>query len=78
MAIEQEAPPPVAPGEKPMEIHLGANDPETLFYVIAMNEERAREILRLMAGKADALKVFLSGLRMRINLVLLAQQEAAG
>jgi hypothetical protein len=76
--LSKEPPPPAAPGEKPMEIHPGANDPETLFYVIAMSEERAREILRRMAGKADELKDFLSGLRMRINFVLLAQQEAAG
>lgn len=60
------------------EVHPGANDPETLFYVIAMSEERAREILRRMAGKGSELKDYLSGLRTRINLVLLAQQEAAG
>lgn len=60
------------------EVHSGANDPETLFYVIAMSEERAREILRRMAGTSSELKEYLSGLRTRINLVLLAQQEAAG
>jgi len=60
------------------EVHPGANDPETLFYVIAMSESRAREALRHMAGTSQELKEFLSGLRMRINFVLLAQQEAAG
>jgi hypothetical protein len=59
------------------EVHPGANDPETLFYVIAMSEERAREVLRRMAGTSQDLKEFLSGLRMRINLTLLAQEEAA-
>jgi len=57
------------------EVHPGANDPETLFYLIAMKEERAREVLRHMAGTSDDLKAFLSGLRTRLNLVLLAQQE---
>src|SRR5436190_16997958 len=59
------------------EVHPGANDPETLFYVIAMSEERAREVLRRMAGTSQDLKEFLSGLRMRINLTLLAQEEAS-
>jgi hypothetical protein len=59
------------------EVHPGANDPETLFYVIAMSEERAREVLRRMAGTSSDLKECLSGLRTRINLVLLAQQEAS-
>jgi len=60
------------------EVHPGANDPETLFHVIAMSESRAREALRRMAGTSQDLKDYLSGLRMRINFVLLAQQEAAG
>ena len=60
------------------EVHPGANDPETLFYVIAMSEQRAREVLHRMAGTSSDLKDCLSGLRTRINLVLLAQQEAAG
>ncbi len=57
------------------EAHPGANDPETLFHVIAMSEERAREALRRMAGTSDDLKAYLSALRLRMNLVLLAQQE---
>jgi|SRR5882672_8228540 len=59
------------------EVHPGANDPETLFYLIAMREERARDVLRHMAGTSDDLKGYLSGLRTRLNLVLLAQQEEA-
>jgi hypothetical protein len=59
------------------EVHPGANDPEMLFYLIAMKEERAREVLRHMTGNADDLKGYLSGLRTRLNLVLLAQQEEA-
>jgi hypothetical protein len=60
---------------KENEVHPGANDPETLFYLIAMKEERAREVLRRMAGTSQDLKDYLSGLRTRLNLVLLAQQE---
>jgi hypothetical protein len=59
------------------EVHPGANDPETLFYIIAMSEERAREVLRRMAGTSTDLQDYLSGLRTRINLTLLAQEEAA-
>lgn len=59
------------------EVHPGANDPETLFYLIAMKEDRAREVLRHMAGTSQELKEYLSGLRTRLNLVLLAQQEEA-
>jgi hypothetical protein len=59
------------------EVHPGANDPEMLFYLIAMREERARDILRHMAGTSDDVKNYLSGLRTRLNLVLLAQQEEA-
>ena len=58
------------------EVHPGANDPETLFYVISMSEERARAVLRCMAGTSTDLKDFLSGIRTRLNLVLLAQEEA--
>ncbi len=78
LSKESPATPSNDPGAKPIEIHPGANDPETLFYVISMSEERAREILRRMAGTSQDLKEYLSGLRMRINLVLLAQEEAAG
>jgi len=59
------------------EVHPGANDPELLFYLIAMKEERARDVLRHMAGTSQELKEYLSGLRTRLNLVLLAQQEEA-
>ena len=59
------------------EVHPGANDPETLFYLIAMKEDRARDVLRHMAGTSQELKDYLSGLRTRLNLVLLAQQEEA-
>ncbi|HLY11224.1 MAG TPA: hypothetical protein VKW04_18125 [Planctomycetota bacterium] len=60
------------------EVHPGANDPETLFYLIAMKEDRARDVLRHMAGTSQDVKDYLSGLRTRLNLVLLAQQEEAG
>jgi hypothetical protein len=62
-------------GTKVVDLHPGANDPETLFYLIAMSEERAREVLRRMAGTAQDLKEYLSSLRTRLNLTLLAQQE---
>jgi hypothetical protein len=76
-ALAREPVPAPPPGEKPGEIHTGANDPETLFYLIAMSEERAREILRRMAGTSQDLKEYLSALRTRLNLTLLAQQEEA-
>ncbi len=75
--LAKEPVPAPPPGEKPGEIHPGANDPETLFYLIAMSEERAREILRRMAGTSQDLKEYLSALRTRLNLTLLAQQEEA-
>ena len=59
------------------DVHPGANDPEMIFYLISMSEERAREALRRMAGTSQDLKDYLSGLRTRLNLVLLAQEEAA-
>lgn len=58
------------------EVHPGANDPETLFYLITMSEERASAVLRCMAGTSTDLKDFLSGIRTRLNLVLMAQEEA--
>jgi len=64
-------------GTKVVDLHPGANDPETLFYLIAMSEERAREVLRRMAGTSKDLKEYLSSLRTRLNLTLLAQQEEA-
>jgi len=42
-----------------------------------MKEQRARDVLRHMAGTSQELKEYLSGLRTRLNLVLLAQQEEA-
>jgi hypothetical protein len=75
--ISREPVPAPPPGEKPAEVHPGSNDPETLFYLIAMSEERAREVLRRMASTARDLKEYLSALRMRLNLTLLAQQEEA-
>jgi hypothetical protein len=68
--------PPAGPGGT-IDVHPGANDPETLFYLIAMKEDRARDVLRHMAGTAQELKEYLSSLRTRLNLVLLAQQEEA-
>lgn len=59
------------------EVHPGANDPDMLFYLIAMKEDRARDVLRHMTGTSEELKGYLSGLRTRLNLVLLAQQEEA-
>jgi hypothetical protein len=77
--LSKEAPAAAAgeAGSKVADVHPGANDPETLFYLIAMKEERARDVLRHMAGTAQDLKEYLSSLRTRLNLVLLAQQEEA-
>jgi hypothetical protein len=56
--------------------HPGANDPEVLFHVIAMSEERARAMLQRMTGTSDDLAKYLSGIRERIDLVMTAQKEA--
>jgi hypothetical protein len=57
-------------------VHPGADDPEILFHVIAMNEGLAQEVLRRLAGTAAELDGFLAGLRARIDLVLSAQEES--
>ena len=60
-----------------LEVIRSQDGPDTLFYLIAMKEQRARDVLRHMAGTSQELKDYLSGLRTRLNLVLLAQQEEA-
>lgn len=59
------------------EVHPGANDPETLFHVIVMSEERARAMLQRMAGTSHELQEYLAEVRKRVNLVLTAQGESA-
>jgi hypothetical protein len=56
-------------------VHPGANDPELLFHVIVIDEERAREALRRMATTGAELRDYLSDVRARIDLLLTAQQE---
>jgi hypothetical protein len=63
---------------KEAEAHPGAGDPDTLFHVVTMEEERAREVLRRMAGTSDELLAYFRELRTRIDLVLTAQDRAAG
>ena len=58
------------------DVHPAANDPEILFHVIAMSEERARRMLTCITGTSDEVKGFLSGIRARIDLVMTAQKEA--
>ncbi len=58
------------------EAHPGANDPELLFTFIAMSEERARETLNRMAATGSALLDYLAQVRLRVSLILTAQQEA--
>jgi len=57
--------------------HPGANDPELLFNFIAMAEERARETLNRMTTTGSALLDYLAQIRLRVSLILTAQQEAA-
>jgi hypothetical protein len=59
------------------EVHPRANDPELLFAVICMSEERAREVLDRMARTSAELEACLAGIRARLDLVLTAQEEAA-
>ena len=63
---------------KEAEAHPSANDPDVLFHVVTMDEERAREVLRRMAGTSDELLAYFRELRARIDLVLTAQDRAAG
>jgi hypothetical protein len=58
------------------EAHPRANDPELLFHFIAMSEERARETLNRMAGTGSGLLDYLAQVRLRMSLVLTAQEEA--
>jgi hypothetical protein len=53
-----------------------ANDPEILFYVVIIDEARAQEVLRRMAGTSDQLAQYLSDIRTRVDLVLTAQDQA--
>ena len=53
-----------------------ANDPELLFSFIAMSEERARGTLNRMTSTGAALLDYLADIRLRMNLILTAQQEA--
>ena len=57
------------------DVHPAANDPEILFYVLAMSEERARGVLNRMAGTSSELQDYLLHFRTRIDLVMTAQQE---
>jgi hypothetical protein len=56
--------------------HPSANDPELLFNFIVMSEERARETLNRMATTGSALVEYLADVRLRVSLILTAQQEA--
>jgi len=58
------------------EAHPSANDPELLFNFIAMSEERAREALHRMTTTGSALLEYLADVRLRISLILTAQEEA--
>jgi len=61
----------------PGDAHPGADDPELLFHVVVIDEDRAREVLRRMTQTGSALVDYLSQVRARIDLVLTAQQEAS-
>jgi hypothetical protein len=57
------------------ELHPEANDPELLFTIIAMSEERARELLDLVTNSpADALS-YISEVRVRIDWVRSAAEQ---
>lgn len=60
------------------DVHPSAHAPDVLFHVVTMDEDRAREVLRRMAGTSDELLGYFRELRTRIDLVLTAQDRAAG
>jgi hypothetical protein len=62
--------------KEPGDVHPSADDPEILFHVVAMSDERAREALHALAGTADQVLAYFRGLRARVDLVLTAQERA--
>jgi hypothetical protein len=62
--------------KEPGEVHPQANDPEVLFHIVAMSDERAREALHALAGTADQVLAYFRGLRARVDLVSTAQARA--
>ncbi len=57
------------------DVNPAANDPETLFYLVIVDEGRAQEVLRRMAGTSDDLARYLSDIRTRVDLILSAQEQ---
>lgn len=62
--------------KEPGDVHPSSNDPEVLFHVVAMSDERAQEVLRRLTGTGDEVKSYFRELRTRVDLVLTAQARA--
>jgi hypothetical protein len=62
--------------KEPGEVNPAANDPEVVFHVVAMSDERAQDALRQLAGTRDDVLAYFRRLRARIDLVLTAQDRA--
>jgi hypothetical protein len=62
--------------KEPGDVHPTANDPEVLFLIVTMSDERAQEVLHLLVGTADRVLAYFRDLRVRVDLVLTAQARA--
>lgn len=62
--------------KEPGDVHPTANDPEVLFLIVTMSDERAQEVLHLLVSTATEVLAWFRALRVRIDLVLAAQAKA--
>ena len=62
--------------KEPGDVQPAANDPEVLFLIVTMSDERAQEVLRRLAGTASEVLGYFRELRARVDLVLTAQAKA--
>jgi hypothetical protein len=62
--------------KEPGDVQPSANDPEVLFLIVTMSDERAQEVLRRLAGTASEVLAYFRELRARVDLVLTAQAKA--
>jgi len=56
-------------------LHPTANDPETLFHIIAMSEERARQLLDTLAHTPADAMAFVADIRMRVDWIQSAEGQ---
>jgi hypothetical protein len=62
--------------KEPGDVHPTANDPEVMFLIVTMSEDRAQEVLRRLVGTGTEVLAWFRELRARVDLVLTAQAKA--